>query len=184
MSPIEFLQLKGFARQEGTFLGLIWIASFACYIGEFSSPTLGMVALVLAMVSPFFIAMRLRKFRDNARDGIISFRRGLAFCILSFFYASLLFALAQFIYFRFLDHGFLISQYNAMFASPEAKKMMEAMAAGTEIKNGINMIAAMRPIEIAFNFLSMNISIGIILSMPIAALMKSTPRINSINKQQ
>lgn len=184
MNPIDFLQLKAFARQEGTYLGLIWIVSFACYIGEFNTPALGVVALALAMSSPFFIAIRLKKFRDNIRNGMISYKRGLAFCILSFFYASLLFAIAQFIYFRFIDHGFLLNQYNAVFASVEAKKVMEAMAAKTEIENGIRLIASMRPIEIVFNFLSMNISIGIILSLPIAVLMKSAHEINKINKQQ
>jgi hypothetical protein len=184
MNPLEFTQLKAFARQDGTILGLIWIASFACFIGEFSNPMLGMAALILAVISPFFVAMRLRKFRDNSRDGVISFRRALAYCILAFFYASLLFAIAQYVYFRYMDHGFLVAQYNNMFNAPEAKQMMKVMAAGEQIKSGINLLASLRPIEIVFEFLSMNISIGIILSVPIAALMKRTTSINSINKQQ
>ena len=94
MDPIEFKQLKAFARQEGTYVGLIWIVSFACFIGEFSSPILGLTAMILAVISPFFLAIRLKRFRDQARDGAISFRRALAFCILAFFYASLLFAVA------------------------------------------------------------------------------------------
>lgn len=185
MSPLEFIQLKAFARQDGTILGVIWIVSFACFIGEFSNPLLGMVALILAVISPFFVAMRLRKFRDHIRDGNISFRRALAYGILMFFYASLLFAIAQYVYFRYFDHGFLVGQYNSMFSTPEAKNMMKAMQAGEQIKNGINLLASLRPIEIVFEFLSMNISIGILLSVPIAALMRSTSTtINSINKQQ
>jgi hypothetical protein len=184
MDPIEFKQLKAFARQEGTYVGLIWVVSFACFIGEFSSPLLGLTAMILAVISPFFLAMRLKKFRNNARNGIISFRRALAFCMLSFFYASLLFAIAQYIYFRYMDNGFLVSQYATMFSTPEAKSMMNAMAAGNQIKDGINLLSSLRPIEIVFEFLSMNISIGIIISVPIAAIMKSTTAINSINKQE
>ncbi len=185
MDPIEFKQLKAFARQEGTYVGLIWIVSFACFIGEFSSPILGLSAMILAVISPFFLAIRLKRFRDQARDGAISFRRALAFCILAFFYASLLFAVAQYVYFRYIDNGFLVSQYTTMFSTPEAKNMMNAFAAGNQIKDGINLLGSLRPIEIVFEFLSMNISIGIIISVPIAAIMKSTTAINkSINKQE
>ncbi len=184
MDPIEFKQLKAFARQEGTFVGLIWIVSFACFIGEFSSPILGLTAMILAAISPFFLALRLKRFRDQARDGLISFRRALAFCILAFFYASLLFAVAQYIYFRYIDNGFLVSQYTTMFSTPEAKNMMKAIAAGNQIKDGINLLGSLRPIEIVFEFLSMNISLGIIISVPIAAIMKSTKAFNSINKQE
>ena len=72
-----------------------------------------------------------------------------------------------------------------MFSTPEAKNMMNAFAAGNQIKDGINLLGSLRPIEIVFEFLSMNISIGIIISVPIAAIMKSTTAINkSINKQE
>lgn len=51
INPEEIIQLKAFARQDGTFLGLIWIASFACYVGEFHTSSLGMLALILAVIS-------------------------------------------------------------------------------------------------------------------------------------
>ena len=102
----------------------------------------------LAVISPFFLAIRLKRFRDQARDGAISFRRALAFCILAFFYASLLFAVAQYVYFRYIDNGFLVSQYTTMFSTPEAKNMMNAFAAGNQIKDGINLLGSLRPIEI------------------------------------
>ena len=103
MTPEEFYQLKAFARQDGALLSLLWISSFACYILGIATPMLGTVALMLILASPFFAANRLRHFRDGAREGIISFRRGYAYTALVFFYAAILLAAATYIYFAFID---------------------------------------------------------------------------------
>jgi hypothetical protein len=55
------------------------------------------------------VGWRLSKFRNYALDGVISFRRALAYSWYTFFYASLLFAIAQFLYFRFLNNGVIAS---------------------------------------------------------------------------
>ena len=57
------------------------------------------IGSVTALASPFFAARRLWKFRDEVREGQISFLRSMAYYMLMFFYASVLFALAQYIYF-------------------------------------------------------------------------------------
>ena len=183
INPEEIIQLKAFARQDGTFLGLIWIASFACYVGEFHSSSLGMLALILAVISPFFLAMRLKRFRDKSRGGVISFRRSLAFCMFSFFYASLLFAIVQYVYFAYIDKGFLVQQYNIMMSTPEAKQLLNIYKMANEMYDGIAAFARLTPIEKSLNFLTMNISIGLILSFPIAAIMKSTVKIDNNNQE-
>ena len=93
MTTQEYIQLRAFARVDGTYVGILWIASFACYLGGLSSPMLGLVGGILAVASPFFAAKRLIKFRDDIRDGEISGRRSMLYYALMFFYASLLFAL-------------------------------------------------------------------------------------------
>jgi hypothetical protein len=179
INPNEFVQLKAFARQDGTFLGLMWIASFACYVGEFHYSPLGMLAMILAVISPFFLVMRLKKFRDNVRDGEISFRRAFWYCLFCFFYASLLFALSQYVYFAFIDNGFLVQQYNTMMSTPEAKQLMNLYKVANEMEDGISAFARLTAIEKALNFLTMNITIGFILSFPIAAIMKSKVKLNN-----
>ena len=56
MTTQEYIQLRAFARVDGTYVGILWIASFACYLGGLSSPMLGLVGGILAVVSPFFVA--------------------------------------------------------------------------------------------------------------------------------
>ena len=125
MTTQEYIQLRAFARVDGTYVGILWIASFACYLGGLSSPMLGLVGGILAVASPFFAAKRLIKFRDDIRDGEISGRRSMLYYALMFFYASLLFALAQYLYFAFLDGGYLMREYTSMLSSPEMKQAMQ-----------------------------------------------------------
>ena len=101
ITPTVLTQLKAFARQDGLLLGLYWTTSFILVVSLPQS----IIGSLLALATPVFLGWRLCCFRDFALDGVISFRRGFAYCIYTTFYASLLFALIQFIYFRFIDHG-------------------------------------------------------------------------------
>lgn len=124
---------------------------------------------LLAIATPFIIGWRLIKFRNYALDGIISFRRALAYSWYTFFYAAVLFAVVQYLYFKFLDHGVLIQLMNetAQILIPiyKAQGLQE-----TEIQNAIAMFGSLTPIQLAFMFMMQNIFIGLVLSLPIAAV--------------
>lgn len=171
----EYEQLKAFARIDGALVGLFWIISFACFIGEFTYPVLGIVSFIAGVSSIVFAAMRLRTFRDNILEGIISFRRALCYSCFTYFYAALLMAAAQFVYFQFIDNGFLIGQYTAIMSKPDIAEMMGKIYGITpkDMEIAMNTIAALRPIEVALQFLTTNIIIGITVSIPMAAMVKS-----------
>ncbi len=172
MTPQEYVQLKAFARQDGALLSLMWIGSFICYIQGLANPTLGLAAMLLLVTSPFFAANRLRHFRDQAREGIISFGRGYAYLILSFFYAGLLLAVVIYVYFAYIDQGYLLSTFNKMLNSEEGRKMMDIYGMRQQMDEGLKELANMRPIDYALNMLTINITTGIFLGAPIAALMQ------------
>lgn len=170
MTRIEkFIQLKAFARQDAIFLLLLWIASFACI----TIVPAGALGNLLALATPFLIAWRLSKFRDQALDGHISFRRAFAYSVYTFFYASLIFALAQFAYFRFLDHGTFAGIIT------ESMKLLAPMyeqngLSKAEINQSINQIAMLTPIEWSFVFMMQNLTVGVIASLPVAAVCRRT----------
>ncbi len=172
MTPEEYKQLKAFARQDGALLSLLWIGSFVCYIMGLSTPTLGMVAGILAIASPFYAANRLRHFRDDALEGFISFGRGYVYMVLSFFYAGLLLAAVIYIYFAFIDKGYLMSVFSQMMDSEEGKKMIEIYGMKDQMAQGLKELMSMRPIDYALNMLTINITTGFFLGLPIAALMQ------------
>lgn len=161
----ELAQLKAFARQDGLFLSLLWLASFAFIIAAPGS----VMGNLLAFATPFFVGWRLCKFRDYARDGVISMRRGLAFSFYTFIYASLVFALIQFVYFRFIDQGRFFGMISESMSA--IGPIYEQYGISTqEMKQTMDMMGSMSPIQWAFTFMMQNIVVGFFLSIPIAAI--------------
>lgn len=172
MTPPEYIQLKAFARQDGALLSLLWTGSFCCYILGLGSPFYSMLAIALMVATPFFVMRRLRYFRDYGREGIISLMRGWAFVILMFFYAGLLFAVVQYAYFAFLDNGFLLETFTRMTSTPEAEQAIRQFGMGEQLSESLRQLGQMRPIDLSLNMLTTNIMLGIVLGLPIAAIMK------------
>ena len=167
MTAPEYIQLKAYARQDGFFLSLLWIASFVFYVMGISNDMLGMAALMLAVMTPFFVAGRLRKFRDEGRDGVISFRRSYAYTVLVFFYGAVLLAVAQFVYFAYLDNGYLVSAFSKIMTSTEGKAMLQQYGMTEVMNQSLSELASIRPIDFALNILTVNIMLGFILGIPI-----------------
>ena len=180
MTPIEYVQLKAFALQDGALLALLWVATFLLYIIGVSNQLLGLAAFFLMCYTPFFVAERLGKFRDYGREGIISFRRGYAYTVFVFFYGGVLFAIAQYLYFAFMDHGFLLSQFSKMVSSEEMQQVLKQYGMTQMVNESLQEMANTRPIDYALNMLTINISLGFILGLPLGLIMqRSVKRVNS-----
>lgn len=172
MTPSEYLQLKAFARIDGGLLALLWSASFACYIKGLQYPVLGITALLLMLLTPFYVAYRLKRFRDVDLNGVISLMRGWAFVALVFFYGAVLLALVQYVYFAYIDHGYLLSYFHQAMESQEMKDMLNTYGMSEMMNESVQMLSEMRPIDYALNVLTLNITFGLIIGWPIAALLK------------
>ena len=153
-------------------LSLLWIGAFACYIAGLTNPLWGMTAMLLFTLSPFYVAHQLRKFRDYARDGVISFRRGYAYTILTFFYAGVLLALAIYVYFAFIDKGYLTGTLMQFIGSKEGQQVIKMYGMADQMQEGLKALSEMRPIDYAVNMLTVNITTGLLLGIPIAAVAK------------
>ena len=70
-------QTKAFARQDGVFLSMLWIVTFALVI---YAPQTDLGGL-LVFSTPLFVAWRMIKFRNYALDGVMSYRKALVYCI-------------------------------------------------------------------------------------------------------
>ena len=172
MTAPEYVQLKAYARQDGFFLALLWTASFACYILGITNHIMEMLALALAITTPFFVAGRLRKFRDEGREGLISFGRSYAYTIFVFFYGAVLLAVVQFLYFAYMDNGYLLSSFSKMLSTEEGRAMVSQYGMTQMVEEGRAEMANIRPIDYALNILTMNIMIGFVLGIPIGLVMQ------------
>lgn len=167
MTAPEYIQLKAYARQDGFFLALLWISSFASYILGISNQLLAMLALMLALMTPFFVAGRLRKFRDEGRDGLISFSRSYAYTIFVFFYGAVLLAVVQFLYFAYVDNGYLLRTFMTAVSTEEGQQLLQQYGMTQMVDESLTEMASIRPIDYALNILTVNIMIGFVLGVPI-----------------
>lgn len=180
MTPEEYKQLTAFSRIDGVYVGMLWTFSFAFSMVGLTSGTMGIIGTLLAMFSPAYAYMRLRKFRDYARNGEISFGRAMLYYVFIFFYASIIFALAQVVYFQFIDSGYMLRAYEAIVSTPEARKMLTLYGLNhKELMDSVREMATTSPIVMALNVMSFNITIGIALSIPMAFIARKNGYISN-----
>jgi hypothetical protein len=164
--------MRAFARWGGLKTGLLWLASFACYVWGLSNPGLGIVAMGLAAFTPVYAALQLRSFRDEAMGGIISFGRGWGYVVMMLFYACIIFALGQFIYFQWIDKGYFVQSLTQMMMSQQNADMLTQMGMMPMVQQSIDTLRQMRPIDMSLNIMSTNLIISLLIALPIAAIMK------------
>jgi len=128
------------------------------------------------VATPFFVAGRLRRFRDEGREGVISFRRGYAYTILVFFYGAVLLAVAQFLYFAYFDNGYLLSSFSKIVSSSEGQALLKEYGMTKMMNESLTEMSSVRPIDYALNILTVNIMVGFVLGVPIGLAMYRTTR--------
>ena len=162
-------QMRAFARVDGAYLGLIWIMAFSFFVMQYSNPIMGMVSMLASIFSLFFAYKRLVKFRTDICDDTINFARAYSYLVFTFFYASVILGLAQYIYFKFIDGGYIVNAYAQMASTEEFKAASKAYGMTADsINDALDQMAAVRPVDIALNFLSMNVFGSFFLSIPLA----------------
>lgn len=162
--------MRAFARYDGFKLFVLWLLSFILYVAGLKSQLLGMMAMIFAMVTPFVSLRQVRNYRDVALGGTISFRRAWAYVVFLFFYASLLFALAQFIYFSYLDKGYFMSEITQMFSDPATAQAMQQLGMGQGLSQALAELSRMRPIDLVLNIMTSNLMIGLVFGLPIGLI--------------
>ncbi len=175
-------QMQAFSRVDGVWVAIFWAASFACFVGSFTYPALATSVLLIGAVSLVFAAMRVRRYRDDVRDGVLSFRRGFLYSMLIYLHAALLFAMVQYVYFRFLDNGF-IANYRDLVSTDDFKQMAQGFGLSeVDWKVVMENLASLRPIDLALQFFTTNVFMGFFISVPVALIMMRSPKNNRKTK--
>lgn len=170
MTNTDYRQFMAFTGQDGAYTGLIWIASFACFIIGMESPAVSILFMLLALFSPVFVGLRIRKYRFTVMDGEMSFIRAFSYSMMCFFNASILFAAALFVYFFVIDQGYVFVHLSEAYATPAMQGMLKQM--GLTANQVLTLYNAFRPIDFALQSITQNLIFGLFLSVPIALLTK------------
>lgn len=156
ISAIELKQMRAFAAQDGIILALLWTASFACTVTEWSH---GLSALLL-LSTPIVMLWRLRTFRREVFNDEISFWKALYYCLQMYLCGCILFAAVQLIYFLWLDQGHFFQMLNQVIDQADA--IYQQMGIDTkELKSVVQQLEQLSPTQLIFTFAMMHLEWGL-----------------------
>jgi len=159
------INLQRNAMHFGTYMGIYWMAKFALFPMGFANPLLFILFFLLTLAVPFIGYYFARNFRDKICGGSITFMQSWIFMIFMYLFASLLAAVAHYIYFRFLDNGYVMDAYIAMLDQAKSVPGFTEMMEQYKYQDVINTVRSMSAIEIAMQLLSQNMLYCSILSL-------------------
>lgn len=167
----EYKQFRAYTNYDGIYLAILWLASFACTVLGSVGGFLAAFGNLLLLSTPFFVAYRVKKYRDNAQDGRLSFSRAFLYCCRVFLGGALLFSVMQWIYMKFIDGGRLLSNYQVIMNQPEMNTVLKIYGL-TQTQLNQAMQQMFSPTFLAsYSFIMATIA-GAVLSLIIAAIMK------------
>ncbi len=176
--------IQQYAMYFGTYMGVYWILKFILFPLGFTIPFLQFLFIGLTLGVPFMGYYYLKIYRDKICGGSISFSKAFIFTVMLYVFASLLTAVAHFVYFQFIDQGFIIENITLIINQfleqvDEVPNLSETDVElmHTSANEVINTLAKMSAVDTTFNYMSRNIFGGIILALITALIGQRRPKI-------
>lgn len=162
--------LQECAMRYGTGMGLLWAFKFMLFPLGLRIPFLELLFLVLTLGVPVLGYIFAKQFRDRYCDGEVTFSRAFLFTTFMYLFASLLVAVAHYIYFRYLDGGFILETYQNIWNQTKEMANYELMPLLQQYDEALKLISELSPLEITFQLMSNNIFCGMLMAVPTALL--------------
>lgn len=161
-----------YAMVFGTYMGLFWIAKFILVPIGITTPFLLLLFFCLTLCVPFLGYYYTKMYRDKVCGGQISFFHAWTFNLFMFICASMLTAVAHYVYFAFIDQGYLIGVCKDMLNTIETSNMPGTEAYVAQVKESIDVLEALTPTDIILQLLVNNVYNCALLSIIIALIAK------------
>lgn len=167
MTKIDYKVFQQYASLYGLGVGVIWLLAFYFSIYGIGTPGLGLLGDVCVVAGPVAAFYWAKKYRNNVLAGSITFGNALYFFFSVYVYAVIILAAGQFIYFSYLDQGFLYNTYKEILAQPAYQQMLHSMMNQEQVNTTLDQFreATFRPIALIFGFMGFHLVIGFVLSL-------------------
>jgi len=162
--------LQEHAMRFGTMMGIFWIIKFSFLPMGFKIPLLQLLFIFMTLFVPILGYIYIRKYRERYCGGELSFLRGWVFSLYMYFFASLLTAAAHYIYFQFIDNGYLTGTYMDQLENLKATLTGDLETSVDQLIQNLESIASMSSLQLTMQLIFQNIFYGAILSLPTALL--------------
>ena len=160
------------AMLMGTWLGGFWIFKFIFFPLGLLYPFCSMIFMGLTISMPYMAYKWVNMYRDNMLGGSITFAHAYMFSLYMFLFASLLTTIAHYVYFAFIDQGFLYETYSQTTTMLEVQGGKEIQELTAQFNEALDAFKTLTPIDITLNIMSWNFTCGIFLSLIIALFVK------------
>lgn len=159
------------------------IVKFCLFPLSLHSTMAALLFLGMTLVLPFLIFQLVKRYRDQYCGGRIVFSRALVFSVFTMVFGSLLVSVAHYIYFAFIENGAMaealmrsIEQLQSVDLNALEGVDSDAMVQFDQyieaVRQTASQLQAMSPIEMTIGMLSNNFSWSVVLSLPIALVVK------------
>lgn len=151
------------AMSYGFSLGMFWIVKYLFYMSSLKFPYLIIVYGGMSLMVPYVAYVLTNRYREDL-GGIISFGLAWRFGVLIYFFAAMLVSVMHYVFYRFVaPPDFLSSAVGQTIASLKQMQVDDKVISTVESMN-------FSPIRMALQGILNNVFYGIVLSLPVAAL--------------
>ena len=172
--------MQQYAMIFGTYMGIFWILKFALIPLGLTRPFLSLLFICLTICVPFMGYYYTRLYRDRVCGGVITFMHAWSFNILMYMCAALLTAIAHYVYFQYIDGGYILDTCRDTLQTLMNTPGMEANT--SQIEQALDTMAGLTPVDIMLNMLQTNVFFCVLLGIPTALLaMRNRPKDNFQN---
>ena len=168
--------LQKYAMHFGTYMGVYWVLKFILFPLGLTIPFLLFLFVGLTLGVPFLGYYYARLYRNKICGGYISFARAWIFTIFMYLFASLLTAVAHYIYFAYIDGGFVTDTYLNILNEASNSQLASMQPYMEQLQSMIELIGSMTPADITLQLLSQNVFYGTLLAIPTALLVMKRNR--------
>lgn len=151
------------AMSYGFSLGIFWIVKYIFYMFSMRFSYLVVIYWGMSLVVPYWAYLLTKRYREDL-GGVISFSQAWRFGVLIYLFAAMLVSVMHYVFYRFVaPPDFLSSAVEQTIASLKQMQVDSKVISSIESMN-------FSPIHMALQGILNNIFYGIILSLPVAAL--------------
>lgn len=151
------------AMSYGFSLGIFWIVKYIFYMFSMRFSYLVVIYWGMSLVVPYLAYLLTKRYREDL-GGVISFSQAWRFGVLIYLFAAMLVSIMHYVFYRFVaPPDFLSSAVEQTIASLKQMQVDSKVISSIESMN-------FSPIHMALQGILNNVFYGIILSLPVAAL--------------
>lgn len=164
--------MQRYAMLYGTYLGVFWILGAIFFPLGLNNPLLFLLFIVFVLSGPFIAFRYVRRYRNSVCEGRISFFHAWSFTVLMYMFAALLSAAAHYLYFRFIDRGYIVDTYSRLMDNFFAQNTVVGGISlyQEQMEQALSQFSMLTPIELTMQLFSNNVFWGILLGLPTALL--------------